>query len=257
MLSLKQIEKFYTDKEKLLKKNILREYLQYKILEIIFNHTLSNKLSFMGGTCLRIVYGTSRFSEDLDFDNFNLTLAEFEELSKIVKNELQLEGYVTEIQVVSKKAFRCYVRIPKLLFINDMSAFKDEKILIQIDTESQGFNYEPELQLINKFDIFTKIQITPKDILLSQKIWTILNRKVLKGRDLYDVTFLYSFAKPNFEYLKLKAGIANVKQLKEALNYRLKNLNLKKTADDVQPFLINPNDMKRILEFKEFIKAIS
>ncbi|MGQ9643457.1 MAG: hypothetical protein ACUVT3_06335, partial [Ignavibacterium sp.] len=81
--------------------------------------------------------------------------------------------------------------------------------------------------------------------------------KVLKGRDLYDVTFLYSFAKPNFEYLKLKAGIANVKQLKEALNYRLKNLNLKKTADDVQPFLINPNDMKRILEFKEFIKAIS
>lgn len=64
MLSLKQIEKFYTDKEKLFKKNILREYLQYKILEIIFNHTLSNKLSFMGGTCLRIVYGTSRFSEN-------------------------------------------------------------------------------------------------------------------------------------------------------------------------------------------------
>lgn len=257
MLSLKQIEKFYTDKEKLFKKNILREYLQYKILEIIFNNTLSNKLSFMGGTCLRIVYGTSRFSEDLDFDNFNLTLAEFEELSKIVKNELQLEGYVIEIKIVSKKAFRCYVRIPKLLFINDMSAFKDEKILIQIDTESQGFNYEPELQLINKFDIFTKIQITPKEILLSQKIWAILNRKVLKGRDLYDVTFLYSFTKPNFEYLKLKAGIANVKQLKEALNNRLKNQDLKKIAEDVQPFLINPNEIKRILEFKEFIKAIS
>jgi predicted nucleotidyltransferase component of viral defense system len=257
MLSLNQIEKFYTDKEKPFKKNILREYLQYKILEIIFNQTLSKKLSFMGGTCLRIVYGTSRFSEDLDFDNFNLTLGEFEELSNIVKNELELEGYDIEIKVVSKKAFRCYVRIPKLLFINDMSAFKDEKIMIQIDSESQGFNYEPELKLINKFDIFTKIQITPKEILLSQKLWAILNRKVLKGRDLYDVTFLYSFTKPNFEYLKLKAGISNVKQLKEALNDRLKNQDLKKTVEDVKPFLINPNESKRILEFKEFIKAIN
>ncbi|MEJ5261178.1 MAG: nucleotidyl transferase AbiEii/AbiGii toxin family protein [Ignavibacterium sp.] len=129
--------------------------------------------------------------------------------------------------------------------------------MIQIDTESQGFNYEPELQLINKFDIFTKIQVTPKEILLSQKLWAILNRKVLKGRDLYDVTFLYSFTKPNFDYLKLKAGIENVKQLKEALIDRIKNQDLKRTAEDVQPFLINPNDKKRILEFREFIKTIN
>lgn len=257
MLSLDQIEKFYSEKEKPFKKNILREYLQYRILEIIFNRTLSKKLSFMGGTCLRIVYGTSRFSEDLDFDNFNLSMKEFEELSSIVKNELQLEGYNVETKVVSKKAFRCYVRIPQLLFMNDVSAFKDEKIMIQIDTESQGFNYEPELQLINKFDIFTKIQVTPKEILLSQKLWAILNRKVLKGRDLYDVTFLYSFTKPNFDYLKLKAGIENVKQLKEALIDRIKNQDLKRTAEDVQPFLINPNDKKRILEFREFIRTIN
>ena len=44
MLSLNQIEKFYTDKENPFKKNILREYLQYKILEIIFNQNLSKKL---------------------------------------------------------------------------------------------------------------------------------------------------------------------------------------------------------------------
>ncbi|MEJ5261177.1 MAG: nucleotidyl transferase AbiEii/AbiGii toxin family protein [Ignavibacterium sp.] len=104
MLSLNQIEKFYSESEKPFKKNILREYLQYRILEIIFNLTLSKKLSFMGGTCLRIVYGTSRFSEDLDFDNFNLSIKEFEELSSIVKNELQLEGYNVETKVVSKKS---------------------------------------------------------------------------------------------------------------------------------------------------------
>lgn len=79
MLSLNQIEKFYTDKEKPFKKNILREYLQYKILEIIFNQSFSNKLSFMGGTCLRIVYGTSKnyklklcIEERINFRNFLL-----------------------------------------------------------------------------------------------------------------------------------------------------------------------------------------
>jgi len=50
------------------KRNILREYLQYKALEIIFRSKYGNKFVFIGGTCLHIVYGNNRFSEDLDFD---------------------------------------------------------------------------------------------------------------------------------------------------------------------------------------------
>jgi Domain of unknown function (DUF1814). len=39
----------------------------------------------MGGTSLRIIYNNSRFSEDLDFDNFSLTQAEFTLLSEKLK----------------------------------------------------------------------------------------------------------------------------------------------------------------------------
>ena len=92
MLSLKQIEQYYPENLRAFKKNLLREYLQYKILEIIFNSKLNNKLSFLGGTALRIVYDNSRFSEDLDFDNFALKQNEFSLLMEEIKIKLQKEG---------------------------------------------------------------------------------------------------------------------------------------------------------------------
>ena len=66
MLELDQIISFYPEKLRIFKKNILREYLQYKILEIIFNSPFANKVVFMGGTALRIFYDNARFSEDLN-----------------------------------------------------------------------------------------------------------------------------------------------------------------------------------------------
>lgn len=72
MLELNQIESYYPEHLRVFKKNILREYLQYKILEIIYDSKFTVNLVFMGGTAIRIIHGGSRFSEDLDFDNINL-----------------------------------------------------------------------------------------------------------------------------------------------------------------------------------------
>ncbi|MCX7610871.1 MAG: nucleotidyl transferase AbiEii/AbiGii toxin family protein, partial [Ignavibacterium sp.] len=225
-------------------------------LDIVFSSKISKKLSFIGGTCLRIVYGTSRFSEDLDFDNFNLSLDEFTELSNEVRRNLELEGYIIEIKIVSRKAFKCYIKIPNLLFDEELTGFSNEKITIQLDSEAQGYSYKPERYLLNKFDIFTHIFVTPQNILLSQKLWVILNRKVLKGRDIYDVTFLFSLTEPDYDYLYFKAKINNLNKLKDSLNKRLKNEKLEKIAKDVESFLINPKEVNRILNFKEFINQL-
>jgi len=65
MLNLKEIEQYYPDNLRGFKKNMLREHLQYKILEIIFNSKVANKLSFLGGTALRVVYNNTRFQKIL------------------------------------------------------------------------------------------------------------------------------------------------------------------------------------------------
>ena len=49
-------------------RNILLEYLQTQILKVLSLSDYNDRLSFLGGTCLRFAYGIDRFSEDLDFD---------------------------------------------------------------------------------------------------------------------------------------------------------------------------------------------
>ncbi|GFP25527.1 hypothetical protein HKBW3S25_01007 [Candidatus Hakubella thermalkaliphila] len=47
MLDLKQIELFYPESLRPFKRNLLLEYLQYKILEIIFDSEFGEKLAFI------------------------------------------------------------------------------------------------------------------------------------------------------------------------------------------------------------------
>lgn len=256
MLNITEIEQFYPENQKPFKRNILREYLQYKILQFILESEYHSKLSFMGGTCLRIVFGTNRFSEDLDFDNFELAEKDFDSLSQLVANQLEDEGYSVEIRTVHKGAYRCYIRIPGLLFDNKLSGYQEEKILIQLDTEAQRYDYQTDSFLMNKFDIITKIFHTPKDILLSQKLWAIINRRTPKGRDFYDAMYLFSVAKPDYNYLRLKADIKNLNGLKERLHARMESINIKQLTRDVSPFLFTPNDIKRIELFPEFLKQL-
>ncbi len=254
MFNLEQIEQYYPENLRIFKKNLLREYLQYKILEIIFNSRLSNKLSFLGGTALRIVYDNHRFSEDLDFDNFRLTKEDFIFLTEEIKNKLSKEGYLPEIRNVFKGAFRCYIKIPHILLDNRVSDLPEEKIMIQVDTVPHNFSYIPDKKILNKFEIFTQIFVTPLDILLSQKVYAVLNRKRAKGRDFFDIIFLLQKTKPNYNYLSEKAFIKNDNDLKKKLFSYTQKFDFDALTKDIKPFLFNPSDSKKVKMFREYIK---
>jgi len=255
MISLEQILAQYPEHLRAYKESILKEYLQYKILNSIFNSKYSGKLAFLGGTALRIVYGSTRFSEDLDFDNFNLNAKEFADLGKIIQTDLRREGLEIEISTVTANAYRLKIRIPKLLFDSGLSPMSEHKILIQVDTVPQNFNYTPDRPLLNKFEIFTQINAVPKNLLLSQKIYAALNRKRTMGRDFFDIVFLYGIgAVPDFSYLKKNLGIENQQDLKEFLLKKITKLDFEALASDVEPLLFNPQDKQKVLLFPEFVR---
>ncbi len=108
MLDLENILREYPKEFREFPRFAYKEYLQHKILSFVFRHKLGRKLSFLGGTALRIVHNNTRFSEDLDFDNFGLKLPEFSAIASSVKKELEEEGFLVETRIVSKGAFRCY-----------------------------------------------------------------------------------------------------------------------------------------------------
>ena len=258
MLSLQQIKSYYPEQLQGFDRFIIREYLQYKILEIIFETPYQSKLSLLGGTCLRIVYDNTRFSEDLDFDNFELSMDDFKAITAIVRKELEMLGYEVEIRNVHTGAYHCYIRFPELLYNEGLSDHKEEKILIQLDTESHEFDYKPDQPVLNKFDVFTQINSTTGDILLAQKFFAILNRKRNKGRDFFDIVFLLGQGQtPNYNYLTAKTDITNPDDLRSAILEKCKHLKMKEMAKDVKPFLFNPKDEKKILLFPEYIKQVS
>jgi len=252
MLDFQQIKDQYPDNLQRFERAILREYLQYKILQAIFDSKNASKLAFLGGTALRIVHGNNRFSEDIDLDNFGLKWTEFEEVIQKVKRFLKLEGFNVEVRNVAKGAYRCYLKIPALLYEQGLSPLLEEKILIQVDTTAQGYSYKPETILLNKFDVFTDIRVTPLDILLSQKIYTSVNRKKTKGRDFYDITYLSSRTKPDLGYIQQKLGVKTAEGLRKEISSRIAGFDFKDLADDVAPFLMNKDEIKRVERFREF-----
>jgi len=255
MLILSDIEKEYPPYLQSFKKNIVREYLQYKILDSIFSHPYGNKLRFIGGTALRIVYGLDRFSEDLDFDHSGLSLSEFKRIAQSVKKDLENEGYHVDISFSGQNAFRCNIRLPELLYQLGLSGIKQEKILIQLDTESQYFEFEPNIHFIQKFEVFRDILVTPIDILLSQKIVTAFNRKRAKGRDFYDILFLFGKTDPNYVYLDQKIGVTHREGLLSYFKKKGASISFNVLLRDLRPFVFKPNDADKILQFERIIQS--
>lgn len=231
----------------------LIEYLQYEILDSLFKQKNSENLSFIGGTSIRIVYQSQRFSENLDFDNFGLSFEDFKKLLDNTAKDMKIKGFELEFKFVEKMAFHCYIKFPNILFFNELSKNNDEKLLIRIDAVEKDKDVTPDMYILNNFGVYRKILVNPADIILSQKILAILERKREKGRDFYDVSYLLGITKPNYKYLK---DIRNWSPeiVKEKLLGKIDSLNIKELSDEVLPFLLKPEDTDRVLTFKEYIE---
>ena len=66
------------------------------ILNFLATSKFVKKITFIGGTNLRLVKGIDRFSEDLDFDCKNFSAEDFTEMSQSVLTFLQRSGIRAE-----------------------------------------------------------------------------------------------------------------------------------------------------------------
>ncbi|HLP94659.1 MAG TPA: nucleotidyl transferase AbiEii/AbiGii toxin family protein [Saprospiraceae bacterium] len=250
MLNLSELLVSYPEVLRVHRSFILREYLQCKILEILFDGPYASRFCFLGGTCLRLVHNNTRFSEDLDFDNFQVTEAEFTEVSTSIRIGLELQGFQVEMKQIIRGAYHCYIKFPGLLFQQGISGYREEKILIQLDTEPQHFSFKPESYILNRFDVTTQVLTTPLDILLAQKFTALCQRKKNKGRDFFDIVFLLSKSvKPNYAFLEMKLGVTNREQLLEQVKVVCQLLDMEEMVKDVRNFLFYPADEKKVRLF--------
>lgn len=259
MISFDEIKSFFADG---LRKNpsyfeyMLKEYFHYRMLDILFSGEYASKLSFIGGTSLRILYHIRRFSEDLDFDCFQLSREEFIQLTDKVMARLRMEGIQLEADDKDKDlkltAFRRNIIFPGLLYELGLTGHREKKLLIKIECEPHQYRYEPIKPIIQKFNVFTQIFAPSPEILLSMKTGAVLERG--KGRDYYDFVFLSGLTNPDFGYLNDKFGISNHVQLYQRILKSCESTDFKLKSRDFEHLVFDPDETKKVGFFKEYIR---
>ncbi|WP_116107807.1 nucleotidyl transferase AbiEii/AbiGii toxin family protein [Lewinella sp. IMCC34191] len=256
MIDLNHFLKAYPEELHIRKHFLIREYLQYEILTILFTSKFAHRYTFLGGTCLRICYGTERFSEGLDFDNQDLTVAEFEETARIIKRQMELRGFRIELKFAYEGSYHCSIKFPGLLYGYELSGHREAKLFIKMDTEKQQFHYNRELIPINLVGIGTEVPAVPLSLLASQKIAAIVGRERPKGRDFYDLAWCLERTAPDYGYLDERFRVSNESQLRKFLQRTIADFDFDLLAEDVRPFLCHQRDVDAIRNFPAYWRTV-
>ncbi len=261
MLNLEQIQNYFPPQIRenpARKKYIVKEYIQLMILNFLATSKFAQKITFIGGTNLRLVKGIDRFSEDLDFDCKNLDAEDFAEMSQAVLTFLKRSGIQAENrdkQSEKLTAFRSRIYFPELLFDLGLSAYKEERFLIKIESQNQEFEYTPKMATISGCGFFISFPVPPDDVLCAMKLSALLSRA--KGRDFYDALFLLSQTSPNYDFLAKKQGVHNLTELKSKLIETVEKIDLQHKSNDFEHLLFNKENKDKILMFCDYIRKMN
>lgn len=235
--------------------NLVREYLQARILEHLQRCGAMVPLAFHGGTALRFLYAIPRFSEDLDFALENPESGyDFRAYLTVIQNEFVKEGYQVGIKLNDKKTVNsAFVRFSGLLHEFGLSPQRDETLAakIEVDTHPPG-GAGLDTTLIRRH-ITLRLQHHDQASLLAGKLHALFQRRYVKGRDLYDLLWYLSdpdWPEPNFTLLRnalQQSGwdgpALDEKNWRVVLCRRLADMDWEKSASDVHPFLERPAEV--------------
>jgi len=184
MLSKEQVQ-IFSKELKIDSFSIYREYLQLLFLKYFYELPKSNQIYFKGGTSIKFLYGSFRFSEDLDFSSI---LSE-EEIHTLIQKAIK--NLSKELPVYFKKEESIAASFTGRIFqeISDFSF----PLTIRLDISLR----EKPIYIENNY-IETTFPISPYPLvvhlvakeILAEKIRALIIRG--KGRDLFDIWFLLS-----------------------------------------------------------------
>lgn len=168
--------------------NIVREYFQHLFLSELYKLPSADRMLFKGGTALRIIYGSPRFSEDLDFSLFGVaerSIKEFtENLFIDVLAKIGQAGARVELKEANSTSGGYF----------GVATFKMGEyppVGVEINVSSRnGRGAAPEADSIASDFVSTyTILHLPKEKITEEKIFSALFQRK-KERDFYDLYFM-------------------------------------------------------------------
>ncbi|MFA5355131.1 MAG: nucleotidyl transferase AbiEii/AbiGii toxin family protein [Candidatus Paceibacterota bacterium] len=172
-----------------IEENIAREYCQHLFLSYFYKKKGSEKFLFKGGTALRIVFHSPRFSEDLDFSAIGDHGPDYSEINRLIDETLgnmEEEGIQTEKKVndgTQGETTGGYLTVIKLKMLDF-----DSEIRLEISFRNPS-EVEANTSLVqSEFTDSYVVTFLTERILVKEKIEALLYRK--KPRDFFDLYFI-------------------------------------------------------------------
>ncbi|OGM26989.1 hypothetical protein A3D00_05755 [Candidatus Woesebacteria bacterium RIFCSPHIGHO2_02_FULL_38_9] len=202
--------------------NVVREYLQHRFLSILFKEEKSSVLFFKGGTALRTIFNSPRFSEDLDFSLEKISTQDLEKLIETVLLGLEQENIKLNISD-SKVTSGGYLFDSKAEILD----FHLKFVLNLVEKESlagETILVEPEIT-----PSYTA-QILARESIFEEKLKAALSRQ--KSRDIFDLYFIL-----RSENLRKYLSLGSIDRNKLVKN--LEKADKDKIENDLKQFLPN------------------
>lgn len=241
------------DKNPVFLRNILKEIIQYYILDFISKSTYTEYFLFKGGTCLRICFDLPRLSEDLDFDIENIKSFKIEKFLTELRSYFIKTWQFTNFTIkLAGNRKTIYLKFPILKDIGIEIKRNETNILfVRLDlSEAIGRKYKTEISIksIRSFSFLIK-RYSLSD-LFAGKISAILTRETMeektrkerfKGRDFYDlIWFLEKKTEPNWKFLREITGFTKEEAIKK-LTIKIEKVKPSLLKTDLTPFFEDTN----------------
>jgi len=229
--------------------NLVREYLQARILASLQRVGAMIPLAFHGGTALRFLHAIGRYSEDLDFalegDPGRYDLVAYLEA---IRADLRAEGYEPTLKVSDRKTVQgAFVRFPGLLFELGISPRKTQVLSIKVEVDTRPPAGAGRTTSVVRRHVTLQLQHHDRASLLSGKLHAVLQRPYLKGRDLFDLLWYRSdpgWPAPNLIMLNnalaqsgWAGGPLDGRSWLAAVRARIEQIDVEQAVADVRPFL--------------------
>ena len=228
--------------------NYMREQMQRIILTALHEAGAFSRIAFVGGTCLRVVHGLRRYSEDLDFSMVNGEGYDFPAFLQKVKSKLNAMGIEHTIKVNTKKTVHvAQIGFPQVRRMVGENPMADAKLTIKLEVDTNppvGWRTEQHIQRSD----FGLAALVAYDLpsLFSGKLHALCCRAYTKGRDWYDLVWYLTHqppAEPNIELLTQAVAQTegdaawNGESWRRQLLGCFEQLDLEAVKRDIAPFL--------------------
>ncbi len=231
-----------------LRLNDLRDQLQRILLVALHDARAFSRMAFVGGTCLRIIHGLRRYSEDLDFSLVNSLDYDFPAILHKIGSRLNAFGIEHSVKIKTKNTVHsALIGFPQIRQWIGEHPLASAKLNIKVDVDTrppEGWNTELRIQRSE----FGLAAVTCYDLpsLFARKLHALCCRKYTKGRDWYDLVW-YLAQKPPAEpnLIMLTNAVVqtegpeawNGEEWRARLQEKILKLDLEAVKVDMAPFI--------------------